>query len=209
MTANMAGQSAPGDAPGAIRDGGGRSRRSGVARYVAIGGLAVAGVLGLSAAAHVVGAIDRLDAVPPVSLDAAADTAAFETAAGGGGDESEAANGVEDGEDAGTREGGGNDPVFVAVPDMLVSLDAGQGRSIYVKIGFSLELADGGDAKRLKKLMPRIVDQCQVYLRELRRDDFRGSAGVLRLREELLRRVGHAVAPIQVDDVLLTGLVVQ
>ena len=52
-------------------------------------------------------------------------------------------------------------------------------------------------------LMPRMVDQFQAYLRELRVDDLKGSAGVLRLKEELLRRVNVAAAPYKVRDVLL------
>ncbi len=37
--------------------------------------------------------------------------------------------------------------------------------------------------------MPRVVDQFQGYLRELRMDDLKGSAGIVRLKEELLRRI--------------------
>ena len=47
----------------------------------------------------------------------------------------------------------------------------------------------------MQALMPRVVDQFQAYLRELRVDDLKGSAGVLRLKEELLRRVNVAAAP--------------
>jgi flagellar FliL protein len=57
--------------------------------------------------------------------------------------------------------------------------------------------------------MPRIVDQFQSYLRELRVDDLRGSAGVMRLKEELLRRINVAAAPFSVRDVLLKEMIVQ
>jgi len=57
--------------------------------------------------------------------------------------------------------------------------------------------------------MPRIVDQFQSYLRELRVDDLRGSAGVMRLKEELLRRINVAAAPYPVKDVLLKEMIVQ
>ena len=46
-------------------------------------------------------------------------------------------------------------------------------------------------------------------LRELRLDDLKGSAGVLRLKEELLRRVNVAAAPYKVRDVLLKEMIVQ
>ena len=61
----------------------------------------------------------------------------------------------------------------------------------------------------IQALMPRIVDQFQGYLRELRIDDLKGSAGVLRLKEELLRRVNVAAAPYRVRDVLLKEMIVQ
>jgi flagellar FliL protein len=57
--------------------------------------------------------------------------------------------------------------------------------------------------------MPRIVDNFQIYLRELRVDDLRGSGGIYRLREELLARVNAAVAPVKVNDVLFKEMLVQ
>jgi flagellar FliL protein len=46
-------------------------------------------------------------------------------------------------------------------------------------------------------------------LRELRLDDLKGSEGVLRLKEELLRRAAIAAAPYKVRDVLLKQMIVQ
>jgi flagellar FliL protein len=57
--------------------------------------------------------------------------------------------------------------------------------------------------------MPRIIDNFQVYLRELRLDDLRGSAGIYRLREELLMRVNTAAQPVHVKDVLFREMLVQ
>ena len=57
--------------------------------------------------------------------------------------------------------------------------------------------------------MPRIVDNFQVYLRELRVEDLRGSSGLYRLREELLQRVNAAAAPAKVTDVLFKELLIQ
>ena len=58
-------------------------------------------------------------------------------------------------------------------------------------------------------MMPRIVDNFQIYLRELRIEDLRGSDGIYRLREELLARVNAAVAPVKVTDVLFKEMLVQ
>ena len=101
------------------------------------------------------------------------------------------------------------EPVFHALPDLLVSLNTGERRSTFLKVKVSLELANAADQARIERLQPRIVDYCQVYLRELRLDDLRGSAGTVRLRQELLRRIAAAVAPIPVSDVLLSDMVIQ
>jgi flagellar FliL protein len=55
----------------------------------------------------------------------------------------------------------------------------------------------------------RVLDTFQVHLRELRAADLEGSAGLFRLREELTRRVNHAIAPAKIRAVLFREVVVQ
>lgn len=98
---------------------------------------------------------------------------------------------------------------FHDLPDMLVNLDSPSGRQTYLKISVSLELAREADLASVEAVMPRIVDNFQVYLRELRIEDLRGSAGLYRLREELLRRVSAAVPGASVRDVLFREMLVQ
>ncbi len=100
-------------------------------------------------------------------------------------------------------------PVYYALPEILVSLNTAERRSTFLKAKLSLELARSSDESRIQALMPRIVDYCHVYLRELRVEEVRGSAGSARLREELLRRIAAAVSPIAVRDVLFDELFVQ
>ena len=100
-------------------------------------------------------------------------------------------------------------PVFYVLPDLLVSLNTGERRSTFLKVKVSLQLGDAEDQPRIERLLPRIIDYCQVYLRELRLDELRGSAGTARLREELLRRISAAVAPVQVTDVLFSEIFIQ
>jgi len=99
--------------------------------------------------------------------------------------------------------------VFFDLPQMLVNLNTGGRKNNYLKISISLELAKELDRAELTNLLPRVVDNFQVYLRELRVEDLRGSAGVQRLREELLMRVNTAVHPIEVRDVLFKEMLVQ
>lgn len=99
--------------------------------------------------------------------------------------------------------------VYYDLPDMLVNLSTTGNRPSYLKLSVSLELADNGAVLQLEKLLPRIIDNFQVYLRELRPEDLSGSAGVYRLKEELLARVNTAVYPVVVRDVLFKEMLVQ
>ena len=99
--------------------------------------------------------------------------------------------------------------VFFPLKELIVNLNTGGRNSTFLKIRVSLELADGGDISRIESVMPRIMDNFQVYLRELRIEDLKGSAGMYRLREELLTRVNAAAAPAKIQDVLFKEILVQ
>ena len=47
--------------------------------------------------------------------------------------------------------------------------------------------------------MPRLQDLFQTYLREMRPEELRGSAGIYRLREELIARADAAAAPARIN----------
>lgn len=139
---------------------------------------------------------------------------------GGGGHEKPAADahGAAPKEDAhggghGGSDGGGlMDPegvYFFDVPDMLVNLNADGRRPTYLKISISLEVSRQSEIEKIKGVMPRILDNFQVYLRELRLEELRGSAGMHRLREELLVRVSTAAHPIRIKDVLFREMLIQ
>ena len=99
--------------------------------------------------------------------------------------------------------------VYYDLPQMLVNLSASGRRTSFLKIVVSLEMTSEDDKAKLEQALPRIIDNFQVYLRELRVEDLRGSAGLHRLREELLFRVNAAVSPTRVTDVLFREMLVQ
>lgn len=99
--------------------------------------------------------------------------------------------------------------VYVDLPEILVNLEAIGRQPRFLKTSISVEVANAKEAEELKKMMPRLIDQFQTYLRGLRVDDLRGSAGVYRLRQELLARVAQASQPVDVSDVLFRELLVQ
>jgi flagellar FliL protein len=147
---------------------------------------AVALLIGLPAAAYLSGLADPLVAM--ISGDG-------EPAAG---------KGAEAG-----AEKPGREPVYYELPEFVVNLNTRDRRTSYLKLRANLELETRDDIPRIAQRMPRIVDSFQVYLRELRLDDVKGSAGTYRLREELLRRISQEVTPVQVRDVLFVEMFIQ
>jgi flagellar protein FliL len=98
---------------------------------------------------------------------------------------------------------------YIDLDEMLVTL-AGKGRKqSFLKMRVSLELAGAEDEARVNAVMPRIIDNFQVFLRELRVEELQGSQGVYRVKEELLARVNAATHPAKVKDVLFREILVQ
>jgi flagellar FliL protein len=100
-------------------------------------------------------------------------------------------------------------PSYVDVPEMIANLNSGTHRPSYVKVTVRIEVPRPDDVAKVKAAMPRLQDLMQTYLREMRPEELRGSAGTYRLREELLVRANVAVAPAKVSDVLFTQMLIQ
>jgi flagellar FliL protein len=103
----------------------------------------------------------------------------------------------------------GDDVVFVTLPEMLVNITGPDGRPAYLKLKLTLEAPDDSTVNALGEHIPRVTDQFNGFLRELRTDDLSGSAGAYRLRLELLRRVNLVIAPMQINAVLIEEMLVQ
>lgn len=101
--------------------------------------------------------------------------------------------------------------VFLEVRDMVVNLtpEPGQTKQGFLKLQVALELKDAKVEAEVKPLLPRVEDTFQTYMREVRGSDLAGSAGLYRLREELLRRVNIAIYPAKAEAVLFKNVLVQ
>lgn len=135
--------------------------------------------------------------------------AAYMTGMIGGGGEAKEEHAAVKHEEAAGHDGKKGPTIFYDLPELLVNLNSNGRRTSFLKLQVSLEIADDKDKPKLDAMRPRIVDSFQVYLRELRIEDLRGSSGMYRLREELLARVNTAVAPAKVKDVLFKEVLVQ
>ncbi|MGD9507300.1 MAG: flagellar basal body-associated FliL family protein [Geminicoccaceae bacterium] len=113
------------------------------------------------------------------------------------------------GEEAQDDVGGPPAVVFVDMPDLLVNLRSESPKLRYLKLRLSLEVQGEPTAEGVRRLMPRIMDSFQLYLRALSLEDVQGAAGMQRLKEELGARVNLAVAPARVGSVLLKEMLVQ
>jgi len=128
--------------------------------------------------------------------------------------------GIIGGHKTGSKEGEGGDhdekkaehdgkAVFYELGDMIVNLSGEGRRPSMLKVKLTIELDDEKDKAAMEKVKPRVLDSFQAYMRELRVEDLKGSAGIYRLREELLLRVAEAAHPAKVRDVLITEMLVQ
>lgn len=102
-----------------------------------------------------------------------------------------------------------NKTVYYTLPEFLVNLNSAGKSQVFLKTTVVLEVAKATDVPFIESNLPRIVDGINTYLRELRSSDLAGSAGIQRLREEILFRVNKAITPVQINDVLFKEIVVQ
>jgi flagellar FliL protein len=106
---------------------------------------------------------------------------------------------------------------LVDLPEIVSNLNAPGRRASFVRLRARIEIADGLDAPAVQAAMPRLVDLFATYLREVRPEELRGSAGSHRLREELIARAtiamanaGRPNAPTpRVTDLLFVEILVQ
>lgn len=100
-------------------------------------------------------------------------------------------------------------PAFVDVPEIISNLNAPGRRASFVRLRARLEISRAEDVAAVNAAMPRLVDLFATYLREVRPEELRGSAGSHRLREELIARASIAASPAQVTDLLFVEILVQ
>ncbi|WP_138380199.1 flagellar basal body-associated FliL family protein [Luteithermobacter gelatinilyticus] len=126
----------------------------------------------------------------------------------GGEDGNDAAAGEEQAALAAAKANEPTELLFLDLDPMLVNLNTAGGKPSYLKLTISLEVDKQSSLEDLQQKLPRIIDNFQVYLRELRVEDLNGSAGMFRLKEELLIRVNEAVYPTRVHDVLFKEILI-
>jgi len=97
----------------------------------------------------------------------------------------------------------------VDLPDIVANLRTNTRRPAFVRLKARLEIADKADEPVVTAAMPRVLDMFQTYLRDMRPEELRGSAGTYRLREELIARANIALAPARITEILFVEMLVQ
>jgi len=102
---------------------------------------------------------------------------------------------------------------YVPLPEFLVDLAPDRrGRVAYLKLSASIEVDHHESDELLAHIAaarPAIIERTTFFLRELQPEDFQGSAGMARVKRELLRRVNLVLGPVNADDVVINDLVIQ
>jgi flagellar FliL protein len=102
-----------------------------------------------------------------------------------------------------------HDTFIFNLPPMMVNLNSAGEAASFMKLTIALEVADEHMMAEIQPRLAKVIDAFQVYMRELRKSDLEGSAGIYRLKEELLRRVNLAIYPAHVESVLFKEILVQ
>ena len=100
-------------------------------------------------------------------------------------------------------------PVYYELPEFLVNLSATGNRVSFLKMSVTLELRDQEAVALVEANKPRITDTFNTYLREMRPQDVQGSAGIYRLRDELMARLNGTVEEGLVKNILFSEIIVQ
>lgn len=116
--------------------------------------------------------------------------------------------GGEDGKTVGQVAEGPNGVTFYTLPDIVVNMQAADGKTTFLKLKLTLELPDEELVDELEPNLPRLQDMFQTFLRELRPEDLAGSQGSYQLRMEILRRVNLVIAPSKVNAVLIEEMLI-
>jgi flagellar FliL protein len=106
---------------------------------------------------------------------------------------------------ADAHDAGGGDVGFVPIEPITINLGP-RGESRHLRFAAQLEVPSGS-ADEVARLMPRIMDVLNIYLRALDPHEFEEPAALLRLRAQMLRRVQIVTGPGLVNDLLVIEFV--
>jgi len=151
----------------------------------------------------------KLLIIVPVVLVLAIVGGLFATGVIGGGDKKKEEDVASADGAHGEKSGKPAKPVYYELPEFLVNLSGTGTRVSFLKMSVTLELRDQAAVPLVEANKPRIIDTFNTYLREMRPTDLSGSAGIYRLRDELMTRMNKTIEEGLVKDILFSEIIVQ
>ncbi len=107
-----------------------------------------------------------------------------------------------------TTEKGGPEYYFIDMNNMIVTISSSADmKKNYLKLSLSMQVKTQDAETVINQKLPIINDSFQTFLKELRRADLSGSAGVIMLKAQLLKRVNAIIAPQEVLDILFKEII--
>ncbi len=97
-------------------------------------------------------------------------------------------------------------PIFHDFPPLIISLSES---GYFLKLVLAAELVAKDDRLEIENYAPKIVDGFQTYLRDLKLSDLKGSAGVEKIRSNLLEVARRTVGRGKVKSILVREMIVQ
>lgn len=98
---------------------------------------------------------------------------------------------------------------YYDMEEFLVNLNNPGKKVSFLKLTITLVLPNLKTVDTINEKLPLIRDTFLIYLRELREEDLRGSAGPLRLKEELKLRINKVIEPQEITDIVFKDILVQ
>lgn len=98
-----------------------------------------------------------------------------------------------------------NQFVYMPIDPITISLGS-RGQSRHLRLQAQLEVAPLASTE-VARLMPRILDVLNIYLRALETQEIEEPAALVRLRAQMLRRIQIVTGPDLVNDLLISEFV--
>ena len=95
-----------------------------------------------------------------------------------------------------------NEYHYYDMDKIVTSLSSSSDKRKFIKISLSLQFSNEQTEELIESKLPLIKDSLQTFLRELRTDDLSGTAGVIMLKTELIKRINKIIEPKEVTDIL-------
>lgn len=97
---------------------------------------------------------------------------------------------------------------YIDLDQIIVNLASSGSKQDYLKLILTLHFGSEAETKNAQLKLPMIIDSFQTFLRELRLSDLTGSGSIIRLKEELAKRINKIISPISVKNILIKEILV-